>query len=178
MDLLRARSPERVTPRAARVATSTRATPRTTTGPPSSAGGSSTPDVARVCVDVSGGRGGLVIRIDERHHYEVVADGHEVRVRARVGPLRQVVATHAMAGSTVVLWIETHPSEGQTDLAGAPDVIRLGYEDPDGTHCVAELDGRYLSSEVAGGFTGRVLGMFAIEGVVAFDWFDYAGSQG
>jgi hypothetical protein len=36
------------------------------------------------------------------------------------------------------------------------------------------LDGRYLSTEVAGGFTGRVIGMYAAEGTVEFDWFDYA----
>ncbi|WP_309238392.1 hypothetical protein [Actinoplanes aureus] len=39
---------------------------------------------------------------------------------------------------------------------------------------LAELDGRYLSTEVAGGFTGRVLGMYAAAGAVRFDWFDYA----
>jgi len=33
--------------------------------------------------------------------------------------------------------------------------------------------GRYLSTEVAGGFTGRVIGMYAIGGDAAFDWFDY-----
>ena len=38
---------------------------------------------------------------------------------------------------------------------------------------LAELDGRYLSTEVAGGFTGRVIGMYAATGAVRFDWFDY-----
>jgi hypothetical protein len=42
---------------------------------------------------------------------------------------------------------------------------------------IAELDGRYLSTEVAGGFTGRVIGLYAAEGTVAFDWFEYAGSD-
>jgi xylan 1,4-beta-xylosidase len=41
---------------------------------------------------------------------------------------------------------------------------------------LAELDGRYLSTEVAGGFTGRVIGMYAAEGTVRFDWFDYEPS--
>ncbi|SEG95753.1 putative aldouronate transport system substrate-binding protein [Nonomuraea solani] len=55
-----------------------------------------------------------------------------------------------------------------------PDVLRLGVERPDGTFDVlAELDGRYLSTEVAGGFTGRVIGMYAATGTVGFDWFDY-----
>jgi hypothetical protein len=38
---------------------------------------------------------------------------------------------------------------------------------------LACLGGRYLSTEVAGGFTGRVIGMYASSGAVHFDWFDY-----
>lgn len=33
--------------------------------------------------------------------------------------------------------------------------------------------GRYLSTGVATGFTGRVIGMYATRGTVRFDWFDY-----
>ncbi|MFC3352279.1 hypothetical protein ACFOOM_33610 [Streptomyces echinoruber] len=36
----------------------------------------------------------------------------------------------------------------------------------------AELDGRYLSTQVATGFTGRVIGLSATEGGAAFDWFE------
>jgi len=35
------------------------------------------------------------------------------------------------------------------------------------------IDGRYLSTEVAGGFTGRVIGVYATEGTLNVDWFDY-----
>jgi xylan 1,4-beta-xylosidase len=52
--------------------------------------------------------------------------------------------------------------------------VSLGIEKPDGTFTVlATLDGRYLSTEVAGGFTGRVIGMYASAGTVHFDGFDY-----
>ena len=37
----------------------------------------------------------------------------------------------------------------------------------------AQLDGRYLSTEVTGGFLGRMIGMYAVGGDAAFDWFDY-----
>jgi xylan 1,4-beta-xylosidase len=40
------------------------------------------------------------------------------------------------------------------------------------------LDGKYLSTEVAGGFTGRVIGMYAAAGTVHFDWFDYEADPG
>ncbi|MFE0248599.1 glycoside hydrolase family 43 protein, partial [[Kitasatospora] papulosa] len=56
---------------------------------------------------------------------------------------------------------------------GGPDTLRLGYETADGLVVVlAELDGRYLTTEVAGGFTGRVIGMYATRGEAAFDWFE------
>ena len=45
---------------------------------------------------------------------------------------------------------------------------------PDDTFTVlASLDGRYLSTEVAGGFTGRVVGLYAAAGTVHIDWFGY-----
>ena len=56
----------------------------------------------------------------------------------------------------------------------APTPSRLGFEHDDGTfEVLAELDGRYLSTEVTGGFIGRVIGMYAVGGDAAFDWFDY-----
>jgi beta-xylosidase len=46
-------------------------------------------------------------------------------------------------------------------------------DDRGNTHTLAELDGRYLSTEVTGGFLGRMIGMYAVRGDAAFDWFDY-----
>ncbi|MFC4106326.1 beta-xylosidase family glycoside hydrolase [Micromonospora zhanjiangensis] len=60
------------------------------------------------------------------------------------------------------------------DARSGPDVIHLGVEDADGAFTVlARLDGRYLSTEVAGGFTGRVIGLYAVAGTMHFDWLDY-----
>lgn len=42
---------------------------------------------------------------------------------------------------------------------------------------LAELDGRYLATEVAGGFTGRVIGMYVGSGTVHVDWYDYQGDD-
>jgi hypothetical protein len=57
---------------------------------------------------------------------------------------------------------------------GPPDVISLGYHDKDGlAQVLAELDGRFLSTEVAGGMLGRVIGIYAVAGHAAFDWFEY-----
>jgi xylan 1,4-beta-xylosidase len=112
---------------------------------------------------------GLAIRMDERSHYEIAVTGDRVEVSARIGPLTHVVAEAPRPGQHVVLSIST-----AGDIAG-PDVIRLGCEGVDGApRLLAELDGRFLSTEVAGGMLGRVIGMYAIGGPAAFDWFDYA----
>jgi xylan 1,4-beta-xylosidase len=42
---------------------------------------------------------------------------------------------------------------------------------------LGRLDGRYVSSEVAGGFTGRIVGCFADRGTVRILKFVYIGSD-
>ncbi|MFE6197826.1 glycoside hydrolase family 43 protein [Streptomyces sp. NPDC057838] len=129
---------------------------------------------ARVLADPGEGRGGLAVRLDEEHHYEIEVAPDEVRVHARVGPLRSVVASRPAPGGPVVLRIETAATRRVTDPRQGPDTVSLGVEDARGTYTeLAALDGRYLSTEVAGGFTGRVIGMYAAAGTVRFDWFDY-----
>ncbi|MEU1603756.1 glycoside hydrolase family 43 protein [Micromonospora matsumotoense] len=129
----------------------------------------------RTLVDPADGHGGLVVRLDERHHYDIEAGGGEVRVVARIGSVLSTLATRPVGAGPVRLRIEVlAPSPGDWHPAKEPDLLRLGVEGPDGDfEALAELDGRYLSTEVAGGFTGRVIGMYAARGTVAFDWFDY-----
>jgi xylan 1,4-beta-xylosidase len=130
---------------------------------------------ARALVDPTEGRGGLAVRLDERHHYEVEAGDGQVRVMVRIGPLRPTVAARPAPPGPVRLRIDVLAAPpGNWHPRGEPDVLRLGLEKPDGAfEVLAELDGRYLSTEVGGGFTGRVVGMYAATGTVRFDWFDY-----
>ncbi|MBZ3901202.1 MULTISPECIES: glycoside hydrolase family 43 protein [Streptomyces] len=129
---------------------------------------------ARTLVDAAQGEGGLAVRLDESHHYSVETAAGQVRVRARIGPLSTVVASRPVPPGPVVLRVGTTPVDTVNSPLAGPDLISLGFEEPDGTFVeLASLDGRYLSTEVAGGFTGRVLGMFATAGSVHFDWFDY-----
>ncbi|MDI1465165.1 glycoside hydrolase family 43 protein [Catellatospora sp. KI3] len=129
----------------------------------------------RTLLDAAEGRGGLAVRLDEDHHYEVEAGGGRVDVAVRASSLRATAATRTVPSGPVRLRIDVIAS-AQPDWhpRKEPDRVRLGVEAADGTFDVlAELDGRYLSTEVAGGFTGRVLGVYAAAGTVRFDWFDY-----
>ncbi|MEV8444112.1 hypothetical protein AB0425_42630 [Actinosynnema sp. NPDC051121] len=129
---------------------------------------------ARTTINASEGVGGLVVRLDEHHHYAIeVADG-QVSAYARIGPLRSLVGTAPAGPGETVLEIGITGTRTPTDSRSGPDTVTLGVVGPDGALAeLASLDGRYLTTEVAGGFTGRVIGMYATRGTVHFDWFDY-----
>ncbi|GAA1968123.1 glycoside hydrolase family 43 protein [Catenulispora subtropica] len=129
---------------------------------------------ATALVDASEGDGGLAVRLDEYHYYAVeLADG-EVRVVARIGPLRSLVASRPASAGPIELTVQITETQALQDARSGPDTVSFCVAEPDGrTEVLATLDGRYLSTEVAGGFTGRVIGMYATAGVVRFDWFSY-----
>lgn len=128
---------------------------------------------SRALLDPAAGVGGLAVRLDERHHYEVEVAGGEVRAVARIGGMRSVLGSRPAPDGPVVLRVDMAPSPEQ-GLGAGLDLVTLGVEEPDGTFtALAALDGRYLSTEVAGGFTGRVIGVYAATGTVHVDWFDY-----
>lgn len=129
---------------------------------------------ARTLIDPEAGRGGLAVRFDEQHHYEIEAAAGEVTVHVRIGPLRTAVAARPVPAGPVVVGIQVSATRAPHDVRTGPDTVSFGVEAPDGTFTeLSTLDGRYLSTEVAGGFTGRVIGMYAAAGAVHFDWFDY-----
>ena len=123
----------------------------------------------RACLDDAGAalEAGLTVFMDEGHRYDIVRAGDRIVARATAGGLAASTATAAPDGP-VVLVVETRPHPT------GPDAVVLGYEAADGTLlALAELDGRYLATEVTGGFTGRLIGMFSKGGAGAFDWFEY-----
>ncbi|GAA4949893.1 glycoside hydrolase family 43 protein [Actinoplanes utahensis] len=76
---------------------------------------------------------------------------------ARIGDLEQVTGSVRVTGDTVTLRISAveHANASEPNVSAGPDQIVLSA---DGIE-LARLDGRYLSTEVAGGFTGRVIGV-------------------
>jgi len=102
-------------------------------------------------------------------------------VIARIGLLRQTVGQQAVASRAVTLVVDVRTSNVLPPMlhadhsgrrparATGPDTISFWVEGTAGGP-LAELDGRYLSSEVATGFTGRVIGMCVTSGTAHFDW--------
>ena len=55
--------------------------------------------------------------------------------------------------------VDGHHSNGL-----GPDTISIGYEQAGEFTAIAAIDGRYVSTELAGGFTGRMIGIEALGG--------------
>jgi xylan 1,4-beta-xylosidase len=119
-----------------------------------------------VTVDASGGLGGLAVRYDERFHVEIEAGQVAITARAVIGGLVQEWI-HPYEGGTVELHLDSlkPPGEG---FVRTSDVFHLGATIAGERVDLAEVDGRFLSSETTESFTGRVIGLYAVGGDVSF----------
>jgi xylan 1,4-beta-xylosidase len=130
-----------------------------------------------VHVDPGTGLGGLAVRFDELHHYEIEVGDGVVTARAAVAGIRQEWTAPAPSG-VVTLHLDCEPPTGPNLLDWlTSDIIVLGVSDADGDGRVdlARVDGRYLSQETAASFTGRVIGIYAVRGSVTFSRYRYVG---
>ncbi|GGS23710.1 glycoside hydrolase 43 family protein [Streptomyces humidus] len=129
---------------------------------------------ARIVVE---GTGGLSVRVDPRHALELeVADGAVEAVWA-VGDVRHRLGRAELAGEAD-LELRMLPSQGhEFSTARGPDRVVAGVRLGDGFVPLGEVDGRYLSTEVAGGMTGRMVGLAATRGSVLVRSFEYLGSD-
>jgi hypothetical protein len=118
----------------------------------------------------------LTVRVDDAHQVAVQRVGRTVTARAVVGPLDQVLAVHDDVAPGAALAVRAEPCASRPGRRTGPDQLVLGHEGPDGFTELARIDGRYLSTEVAGGFTGRVVGVEALGADALVTRFRYAGS--
>ncbi|MBE2270496.1 MAG: family 43 glycosylhydrolase, partial [Anaerolinea sp.] len=128
--------------------------------------------MARVLLDfepqTANDEAGLTVYQNEDHHYELAIiredDQRHIVVRQRIGTLTAVTARQSLPSGTVTLLIEADTLEYRFAYAGSDHVM----------HPLATARTRYLSSEVAGGFTGVYIGMYVYGAAPAdFDWFEY-----
>lgn len=120
-----------------------------------------------------GDEAGLTVLMNDRHHYEIAlarrGDRRIVLLRRRIGDLQVVVNEAPVASGPIILKVVADEQQYRFLYGVQMDEMReLGRGS-----C------RYLSSEVAGGWTGVYLGMYAVASTVNgtpadFDWFDYS----
>ncbi|THV26814.1 glycoside hydrolase family 43 protein [Glycomyces paridis] len=122
------------------------------------------------------GSGRFELRIDDRHRYGLRFENGLVTAYARIGGVTADLGSAPAPGGEAVLAIRAVECVAETLTAYGPDdvVLSLGGADPVE---LARLDGRYLSTEVATGFTGRVLGVGAVGGASRLTAVDYRADR-
>lgn len=134
-----------------------------------------------VTVDAAEGRGGLAVRYDEATVYSIAAEattgGTAVTASAVIPGFERTATAELPSGPVELELASVRPSgDSFTDLITS-DVVRLIARAGGVEHVLGEVDGRSLSAETAGSFTGRVIGLFAETGMVSFHDWRYAGSH-
>ncbi|GIG66200.1 glycoside hydrolase family 43 protein [Phytomonospora endophytica] len=102
------------------------------------------------------GSGQLRLLIDDRHWYALTFDGGRVQATVHIGDIRHDLDAGPATGESATLRIAAVSPTPGAAIPG-PDEIVLSYGDGENFRELGRLDGRYLSTEVAAGFTGRVL---------------------
>jgi len=117
---------------------------------------------------------GITLYQNTTHHYDLllknINDTYMVQLHVFVGSLTFVVAEKPIAGNKVKFKIE-----------GTPQNYIFYYANPESDQYIelGKLDTRYLSTEVAGGFTGVMIGLYCSSNgktsnaKAYYDWFEY-----
>ncbi|BCW62913.1 glycoside hydrolase 43 family protein [Arthrobacter sp. StoSoilB22] len=106
--------------------------------------------------------GSLVLRIDDRYCFGLTCGDGKVRAWAQLGEIRHETGSADLAaGSPVTLRLQSVPASSPTTPLGhgGPDEIVLSVVEHSKARELGRLDGRHLSTEVASGFTGRMLAL-------------------
>lgn len=118
----------------------------------------------QVHVSVDAGEGGVTVYSCENEHYDLflrkaVTSGYEIVLRLNIGGIHHEQAVIPCSGGSTVLSVCSHDTEYDfyavsSDAEGRKDSCEKAY--------LGSAQAKYLSSEVSEGFTGVVLGFYAV----------------
>lgn len=105
-------------------------------------------------ISLTHGEAGITLYMDENHHYDLALrshqDGYEVIERLNVGDIKSIEQAVELG----------HRSHATLVIKSTPTHYHF-YVQLDGTEIsLGSAQSRYLSSEVAGGFTGVLIGLY------------------
>lgn len=121
---------------------------------------------------VASGDVALQVRIDDEHWFAVELVRGTAQARAVIGTTDHIYGSYDVGTNAVVLELRCNPMQGPPHREG-PDQLEAGLIVDGAFVRLGATDGRYISSEVAGGFTGRVVGIEALGGPSIVGSFDY-----
>ncbi len=115
-------------------------------------------------VTLESGEGGMTVYMDENEHYEIAlrkqGDKYEAILRLNIGGIKHIQETVPLTDNKAKLLINA-------DNLYYNFILRTGSEDT-----ILGTGGcKYISSEVSGGFTGAMIGLYATGGKAVFEGF-------
>jgi beta-xylosidase len=135
-----------------------------------------------VVVDARDGRGGLAVRYDEENVYSLTVsdDGGTATVtaEARIPGFVRTWSGELPSGPVELIFDTHRPPHDSFSAMKTSDLIGFVARSGERELRLADVDARYLSAETAVSLTGRVVGVFAVEGDVVFEPVLYLGSEG
>lgn len=115
-------------------------------------------------VRINGGEGGLTLYMCENEHYDVAlrknGDAFEAVLKLNIGGIKHIQNAVKLKGNSAKLKVRS-------------DSLNYYFyaEDNGSEICLGCGQTKYLSSEVSGGFTGVMTGLYAINGTAEFTGF-------
>lgn len=132
---------------------------------------------AEVDIHTGNGSARFAVRIDPQHWYGIEVTPGSIEAKLAIGPAVTSVGSIPRSGTDDVRLRLVARTPPQTDALAfiAPDLVSMEVVPTDGspTTSFGEFDGRYLSTEVAGGFTGRVIAVEPLVGEIRLSRFSY-----
>ncbi len=105
-------------------------------------------------ISINSGEAGITFYMDENHHYDIALrstnEGYEAILRLNIGDIKTVQNSVKLSGNSAILKITADNFIYSFSVGNGDSSVWLG-----------SAQTRYLSSEVAGGFTGVVMGLYA-----------------
>lgn len=122
----------------------------------------------RATVKLESGEAGITAYMCEQEHYDIAIrktdNGYEAVAKLNIGGIKHTANVIPLNGNTAELII-------RMDNNGYSLIVS---DNDGGEKIFAYGQAKYLSSEVSGGFTGTVLGLYAIGGSAEFTEFEYS----
>ena len=119
-----------------------------------------------VKVTLYNGEAGVTAYMCENEHYEISVrktdKGFEALEKLNIGDIKHIQNTVSLDGGTVTLKLYMNNNAYSFAVVTENGEISLG-----------SAQAKYLTSEVSGGFTGVVLGLYAVGGSAKFTEFEY-----
>lgn len=117
-----------------------------------------------VDVKVTDGEGGVTFLITENEHYDIAVrkngSGYEAVCKLNIGGIKHVQSVLPLDSGSCTLAVKAHHFGYSFFAIKDGEPVQLGFG-----------DAKYLSSEVAEGFTGVMAGLYAVNGTAEFTNF-------